>query len=53
MRRKYVYKNAIIYILRPTIDEQKIHTATETFLKKVLKEKTEHDHINSPRGFET
>lgn len=38
MKRKYVYKNAVIYILNTDINYQNIHKATEKFLNKVIKE---------------
>lgn len=40
MKRKYVYKNATIYISNTNISYQNIYKATENFLKKALKEDT-------------
>ena len=38
MNKKYIFKNAIIHISYEDISMHKIIKATETFMKKVLKE---------------
>jgi hypothetical protein len=47
MKRKYVYENAIIYISNTDINYQRLHNATENFMKKVLKEKTNGNYNSS------
>lgn len=39
--RKYTYKNATVYITKPT--EQIVKEATETFLRKVVKEQIQNE----------
>lgn len=40
--RKYSYKNATVYITKPT-EEQLIKEATETFLRNVVKERIKNE----------
>ena len=41
MRKKYIYENAIIYVDVSTLNMNSVRTATENFLRKVIKEKEE------------
>lgn len=50
MKKKYVYENAVIYIFNTDVNYEKIHKATENFMKRVLKEKT-NGYYNSSRDF--
>ena len=38
MKKKYVYKNAIVYISNADVNYKNLHKATENFFKKVFKE---------------
>ena len=49
--RIYKYKNATVYITEPTKEHiQRIKKATEVFLKKVVKERSQNVYVNSSRG---
>ena len=39
MRKKYVYDNAVIYVVIPNSGIKNLHKATEHFLKRVMAEK--------------
>lgn len=41
MKKKYIYKNAVIYVNISNINMNGVRTATENFLRKVIKEKEE------------
>ena len=53
MKKKYVYKNGIIYIRNlDKLDMRKLHNTTELFLRRVVKERIEkkHGNINKTRS---
>lgn len=55
LERKYEYKNGIIYIRNlDKLDTQKIHKATESFLRKVIAEREgrkKNGNIDKSRDF--
>lgn len=52
MKKIYKYENAIIKILNPDdIDLNNLRTATELFIRKVLKEKCNNGNCDSSRDF--
>lgn len=51
MRRKYKYKNAVIYVTNIDINIRNIHKATERFLNRVEKEKIQNGDNNTSRNF--
>ena len=52
MKRKYEYKNGIIYVTLPeTCDREKLRQVTEEFLKKVMYGGTKNGDSNTRRNF--
>ena len=41
MKKKYIYENAVVYVNISNINMNGVRTATENFLRKVIKEKEE------------
>lgn len=39
MKKKYIYDNAIVYVVLPNDNSKRIYKATERFLKQVMAEK--------------
>lgn len=47
MEKKYTYENAVVYVVIPDEGIRNVHKATETFLRKVIKEKRNNGNINT------
>lgn len=41
MKKKYIYENAVVYVNVSKVNIDSVRTATENFLRKVIKEKEE------------
>lgn len=41
MKKKYIYENAVVYVNVSKVNADSVRTATENFLRKVIKEKEE------------
>ena len=51
MTKIYTYKNATIHVVNTNINKENLHKATEKFIKKVLKERTQNGNNHSSRSF--
>lgn len=49
MRKIYNYRNCVITVITPSTSSEKLRKATETFLRKVAKEK-QHGNCNTTRS---
>ena len=51
MEKIYTYKNATIHVVNTNINKENLYKATEKFIKKVLKERTQNGNSDSSGDF--